>query len=417
MKDREVAFRLLQRIERQGEFAAPLLAGQSGSVRETVLGVLRWRSRLDEIIAHLANRPARKIDQRVLQILRSAIYELMFMSSPGYAVVNDAVSLAARQANRSRGFVNAVLRKAAQSDLGKVPSAHRADELAHPRWLLEKWTRFFGEERALAIARANQQPSRADLLINTSEISISEAERILRDRGLASSPSELVSNVLRLHGSSVGLRDGIEAGLFHPMDEGSALVASLIGRDSRIVLDAAAAPGGKSLVLGLAGHGVVAGDISASRLRLVQRAVRRMGQSHRIVAGDATRPPYRQRFDAVLLDAPCSGTGTIRKNPEIKWRLDPNCFQQFAAKQRELLAALLPLTERELIYSTCSLEPEENDEVISTILSERSDFERVDPSDLLGPAARLWVTNGVLRLTPESGADGFTAFLLRRTRK
>lgn len=406
MSDRENAFGLLQRVELHDEFASPLLAGRPGSVREIVLGVLRWRSRLDEVIARLSNRPSKKIDQRVLQILRTAIYELMFMNSPAHAVVNDAVSLAARQANRSRGFVNAVLRKAAQTDLRKLP----ADEVAHPRWLLEKWMTLFGEERAMAIARANQQPSRADLLVNTRVISIGEADRIVRD----SSRSELVTGVLRLHGSSAVLRQEIEAGLLHPMDEGSALIASLVRAEKHTVLDAAAAPGGKSLVLSLAGHRVVSNDISLARLRLVQRAATRMGLSHPLVAGDAIRPPYRRQFDTVLLDAPCSGTGTIRKNPEIKWRLDPNCFERFAALQQDLLAALLPLTRQELIYSTCSLEPEENDQVVAHVLANHPEFERIDLGERLGPAARLWLMNGILRLTPESGADGFTAFLLRR---
>jgi 16S rRNA (cytosine967-C5)-methyltransferase len=136
----------------------------------------------------------------------------------------------------------------------------------------------------------------------------------------------------------------------------------------------------------------------------------------RLVVSDGRRPPFRRRFETVLVDAPCSATGTIRKNPELKWRLAERELEEFATLQKELLASALELADEFVIYSTCSLEPEENDEVIDAVLGTSSDFERVDATDLAPEGVQGWIDEGVLRLTPESGADGFTAFVLRRTR-
>lgn len=420
MTERERAFLVLQRIELFASKSTALLARESPFVRELVRGVLRWRLRLDFLAAVLARRRVEKIDQQALQILRGALYELLFMSSAPHAVVNEAVQLTRKHASRARGFVNAVLRQATSVALAQLlpdenDPNHFAVLVSHPAWLLEKWSRLFGPDRSRRIAQANQQHSRADLLVNQTTLSLAQAEELLRRRGIPFHRSPLLDDVLRLEASSSPLRQEIDSGLFHPMDEGSALITSLMDGRSRAVLDLAAAPGGKSLRLVLHGHSVVSHDRSLARLRLVRTAFSRTGlERHRIVNGDATRPPFRRRFEAVLLDAPCSGSGTVRRNPEIKWRLDPDCFARFAELQRALLNSALDLTEMECIYSTCSLEPEENDEVVAEVLRLRGEFSIAGLAERLPPTARSWVDGSVLRLTPESGADGFTAFLLRR---
>ena len=139
-----------------------------------------------------------------------------------------------------------------------------------------------------------------------------------------------------------------------------------------------------------------------------------MGRSRAMVVSDGRHAAFRRRFSTVLLDAPCSATGTIRKNPEIKWRLHEEDIQRFPPLQRELLDAALDLAATTVVYSTCSLEREENDDVVDSVLSSRDDFERADAARFLNEDVRRWVENGVLRLTPESGADGFTAFVLQR---
>jgi len=195
----------------------------------------------------------------------------------------------------------------------------------------------------------------------------------------------------KLRGSSAGVGGVV-------LDEGSAVIGELAAATSHDVVDLAAAPGGKSLVAAMRGANVVSNDVSISRLRPLQ--------GRKIVVSDARQPPFARQFDTVLLDAPCSATGTIRKNPELKWRLREDDLAAFASLQRELLASAVALAKRYVVYSTCSLEPEENDAVVAGI-------ERVDVADFVNDEVRRWVEGGVLRLTPESGADGFTAFVLR----
>ncbi|MGH9419594.1 MAG: MFS transporter, partial [Thermoanaerobaculia bacterium] len=174
-------------------------------------------------------------------------------------------------------------------------------------------------------------------------------------------------------------------------------------------LDLAAAPGGKSLVMRSLGARVVSNDISIARLRPL------IGKSGAIVVSDGRHAPFARRFRVVLLDAPCSATGTIRKNPELKWRLREADLPAFASLQRELLQSALDLASETVIYSTCSLEREENDAVVDYVLRERDDFIRADIAELVNENVGRWVEDGVLRLTPEAGTDGFTAFRLSRT--
>jgi len=385
--DRERAVLLLQRIERESLFATPLLHNESGFVRTLVLGVLRWRSRLDHVISVCAGRRIEKIDDRVVDILRLGVYQLLFMDVAQYAAVSETVDLAARYAKRARGFVNAILRKASQT---KVHPDSVATATAHPEWLLARWTRQYGADRALAIAEADQQLSYPDVFVFGGAAPV-DAE-----------PSRLVAGMYRLHGA-VEQADNIYA-----LDEGSAVIADLTVAAGREVLDLAAAPGGKTIVMRARGANVISNDIAIARLGPLRN------RTTKIVVSDGRRPPFTHRFQTVLLDAPCSATGTIRKNPELKWRLRESELPAFAQLQKELLASALTLAAETCVYSTCSLEREENDEVIEEVLRAHSEFERMDVTPLVNDEVKKWVENGVLRLTPESGADGFTAFVLRR---
>jgi 16S rRNA (cytosine967-C5)-methyltransferase len=202
--------------------------------------------------------------------------------------------------------------------------------------------------------------------------------------------------VFKLHGSSAEL----DRQSFYPMDEGSAVIAAIARAAGDDVLDLAAAPGGKTIYMTHRGARVVSNDVSLTRLRpLISRHAK-------VVVGDGRKPPFGRKFEVVLLDAPCSATGTIRKSPELKWRLRESDLAGFAALQKELLGQAMTLATRYVIYSTCSLEPEENDAVVAG-------HAREDITPFVPEGARAWVSDGVLRLTPESGADGFTAFALR----
>jgi 16S rRNA (cytosine967-C5)-methyltransferase len=360
MTERERAVQLLRRIERESLYASLVLIGEPGFVRTLVLGILRWRSRIDFAIRTYAKSA---IEAEILDVLRVGAYQLMYMDVAKYAAVAETVSLAPK---RARGFVNAILRRISE----RVPMpTDLATRAAHPQWMIDRWTRTYGAERAAAIAAANQELSYPDVLALTDQAPPD------------ATPSTLVDRIYKLRGSTADLdRDH-----FWPMDEGSAIIARLASDNGSDILDMAAAPGGKSLYMTMRGARVVSNDVSLTRL-LPLRSTRR-------VVSDGRFPPLRRKFQTVLLDAPCSATGTIRKNPEIKWRLEEEDIAPFAEVQRELLASALELASETVVYSTCSLEPEENDAVVAAVGAE--------------------VVGEVLRLTPDLGTDGFTAFVLR----
>jgi 16S rRNA (cytosine967-C5)-methyltransferase len=381
MTERERALHLLQRIERENLYASLLLIGESGFVRTLVLGVLRWRSRLDFVIGVLAKRSINQLDASVVETLRLGLYQLLYMEVAPYAAVDETVGLTPK---RARGFVNAILRSATRV---KPPEPQDlATRTAHPPWLIERWSQMYGAERAARIAEANQELSYPDVL---SLRGVPPPEAI---------PSELVPDVFKLHGSSADL----DRHDFYPMDEGSAVVAAIAQAVGNRVLDLAAAPGGKAIYMAHRGARVIANDVSLTRLLPLK------DRNIPLVVGDGTKPPFARGLEVVLLDAPCSATGTIRKSPELKWRLRESDLAQFAALQKKLLRNAMTLASKYVVYSTCSLEPEENDAIVDG-------HDRVDITPFVPMGARQWVEDGVLRLTPESGADGFTAFVLSLT--
>ncbi|HEX8154003.1 MAG TPA: transcription antitermination factor NusB, partial [Thermoanaerobaculia bacterium] len=218
MTERERALHLLRRIERESLFASLLLLGESGFVRTLVLGVLRWRSRLDFVIANLSGRRVEKLDPPVIELLRLGIYQLHYMDVPAYAAVSETVDLAGRHAGRARGFINAILRRASES---KPEPTDLATRVAHPRWLLDRWTRAYGKKRAIAIAEANQELSYPDVL-QLGEAAPTDGE-----------PSTLVDGIYRLRESSADL----DRADFYPMDEGSAVIAALAANSGDDLLD------------------------------------------------------------------------------------------------------------------------------------------------------------------------------------
>lgn len=425
MNERENAFQALRRVERNPTRASTAVGLEVDDVADrafaltVVRGVLRWRPKLDFLIEQLSKRNIESIDADVATLLRAALYQLLEMDAPAFAVVDEHVSIAARRFPKAKGFVNAVLRNATRGSLqGRVPTGKSAGSVSirtgHPEWLLRRWIGHFGMERAVAIAEADQQISYPDLLVNTRRITMEDAESILRDRGIVAEPSPFAIPVFRLRESTAGLKEEIEKGLFHPMDEGSVVVAGLVRRGDR-VLDLASAPGGKALAMELAGARVVGHDLSIARLAVQSRLQRRFsGVAPRLVAGDGVTPPFRSQFDTVLLDAPCSATGTLRKNPEVRARLAESDFDEYAGTQLALLRAAVPLAGGEIIYATCSLEPEENENLVARFLESEPYFERFDLSTRVPLPLAGAVRDGILFLTPDYGTDGFTAIGLRR---
>ena len=375
-----------------GAFSSVLLAAEEPRLQpvdralchELVLGVLRWQLFLDATVEHFAKRRVESLDAAVRIALRLGLYQLRFLTRiPASAAVNESVSLVrAARLSSATAFVNAVLRRAVR-EREYDPAADVSDPIekiavqtSHPAWLIERWVKAFGAEEAEAFARANNTLPPVTFRVVHTRAEESEVLAKLKDAGATVEASQIVDGAWRVAGATAVVRELAAAGSIYLQDEASQLVAQAMDVKPRErVLDLCAAPGGKTtLMADRAGDEVfiVAGDRSATRMATVVATMRLQElKSIRPVILDATEllPFARESFDRVLVDAPCSGTGTLRANPEIRWRLKPDDFVKFAAQQKRIVSRaveVLKLRGR-LVYSTCSVEPEENEEVIKDL--------------------------------------------------
>ncbi|HKQ04300.1 MAG TPA: 16S rRNA (cytosine(967)-C(5))-methyltransferase RsmB [Blastocatellia bacterium] len=439
---RRAAFDILRRVYAEDAYAAPLIAALPQTTlagddrrlaQELTLGVLRWQSALDYFIERYSGRPLKKLDLAVLIALRLGLYQLRFLSRvPASAAVNESVNLVKRaRAASAAGMVNAVLRRAARQ-LDELPGAsidepleRFAVETSHPRWLLGRWIAAFGEEEARHLALANNQPPPLAFRVNTRRAAVDEVIAALQSTGLRLRPSSMARDAFVVEaGQAATLAQAAESGEIYIQDEASQMVSLLLDPQSgERILDLCAAPGSKSSHLAaLAGASgwVMACDIHPHRLATLAATCKRLGiESIAPVALDATRElpllDGAPLFDRLLIDAPCSGTGTLRRNPEIKWRLAASDLARLAGVQLDLLRrATVTLKQGgRLVYSTCSIEREENEAVIHSFLESGAPFRVVAPT---APAALL-TGEGFVRTFPHrDGADGFFAAVLEKTR-
>lgn len=432
---RLAAFEILRRVEDEGSFAAPLLAGGPFELTpedralcyELVLGVLRWQLWLDALASHYAARPSEKLDAPVRRALRLGLYQLRFLARvPARAAVNESVNLARAARLRSAApFINAVLRRAVREpDFDPAASLTEplqkiSVETSHPLWLVERWAEQLGSDEAAAFARSNNVSAPTAFRVNHLRAAESEVFERLREAGVEVSASRVAPGAWRVAEGRGGiaatlLRTLTGEGHIYLQDEASQLVAHVLGaRAGERVLDACAAPGSKTThIATLAGDAalVVAGDVHEHRLRLVNEAAGRQGLksiSTLVLNAEAALPFAGGTFERVLVDAPCTGTGTLRHNPEIRWRITPGDISELAAKQRRILeeAARVLGPGGRLIYSTCSVEREENEEVVGSFLAARDDFRQVEAR----PAHEALLTEtGAARTWPQrDGVDGF----------
>jgi 16S rRNA (cytosine967-C5)-methyltransferase len=439
---RIAAFNILLRVERESAYAVELLHGflldELSSVdrnlaTEIVMGVLRWRSVLDETIARLSFTPFRKLDFEVLIALRMGVYQKQFLSKiPAHAAVNETVELV-KQAKKvsAAGLVNAVMRKVKSAAYDPHASKlsgveYLSSVLAHPRWLAERWVSSFGDEVAQKICEYDQRiPSTA------LRLSSLEDEKILAAQGIQLDPGALMATpriVTSGDASATQLfRDGqvLERKLAI-QDEGSQLVAALVGHGRRI-LDCCAAPGGKTAAMAtrLPEAEIVATELHPHRATLLRRLAPQ--QNVEVITADALALPYGADFDRVLADVPCSGTGTLARNPEIKWKLKPEDLLDLQSRQIAILQAAMRYVSPggRLVYSTCSLESEENEQVIAACLPAGSEFKiipaRVELQRLRESGELVWknineLTSGdFLRTIPGvHPCDGFFAAVLEK---
>ena len=400
---RAAAFDILLRVERESSYASELLHSRTyqrlttvdhALATELVMGVLRWRSLLDSQIVESSAQPLSKLDLEVLTALRLAVYQLGWLTRvPARAAINESVELVKRARKRSAApFVNAVLRKLSASvsqggaiaqrpiDKSSVPAL--AASSAHPFWLVERWTQAYGLDSTLRICQHDQSAP-----VTAIRLRHPEAEARLKAEGIELAPGALLNSARRIRHGDVAGSKAFRAGLCVIQDEASQLVAALVGHGAS-VLDCCAAPGGKTLAVSdlNPNANITAIELHPHRARLMQKLLDAHHPSEHqtgnigVVAADARNLPFAAKFDRVLADVPCSGTGTLARNPEIKWRLTPEDLGDLQARQISILRAAMTQVASggRLIYSTCSLEPEENEEVIERSLAEDGSFRVVD---------------------------------------
>ena len=406
---------------------------------EIASGTLRWRARLDHAIAQASSRRIARIEPQVLDILRLSIYQLHHLRRvPRHAVIHDAVDLT-RTAGRPHvaSFVNAVLRKLAETKVSfprrpsdgddPTPSGREAARAylsitqSHPGWLVDRWLNRYGFEATDRWTQFNNAAPTVTIRTNTAWISPDKLAVALAAEGIVvrsskSSPAALIAT--RGNPLTSQLAD---RGFFWVQNEASQLVAELAtAKPGQHVLDACAAPGGKSLIIAHAMQGrgtLVAGDRRPSRTRLLRRQIEAAGAvGISVVQLDARHPPSKAVFDWVIVDAPCSGFGMLRRDPDIKWRRGKADLKRLAAEQVSLLAGASAAVRPggRLLYATCSSEPEENDDVVARFLSAHPGFDPVPPD---APGLGHFVEqDGVFRTLPfRDNLDGFFATILRRT--
>ncbi len=434
---RLAAYEILFRIEKENAFSSVLLpiyeAGidkrDRALVHELVLGVIRRKLYLDFAIEKFSGKKTDRLDLEVMIALRLGLYQMMFLDKiPASAAANESVNLVARAKKKSaKGFVNAVLRNAAReqtvsTDDIEDETVKLSIETSHPVWLIEKWIRDLGVEETKQLIEANNRQPKAAFRLT--QKSAAETAGIIGKIGLDLSESKILSGAWTVRRSNEVLRALAEAGKIYFQDESSQLVAELIKmRIGERFWDVCAAPGSKATFVSMnnmknaAGIVQVAGDVYLHRIRTLRENCRNVGADRiRPFCCDAEKevPFGTDTFDHILVDAPCSGTGTIRNNPEIRYTLRPEDFSALAEKQLKILfnASKTLKTGGVLIYSTCSLEPEENEEVVRRFLSENPYFQKLIPE-----LPRQYLTEeGFGRIFPhrDNTAGFFIAVLARQ---
>lgn len=475
---RAIAFDILSRVESEGAYASDLLHAEldrldssrgtaikpadAALATEITLGVLRWRRLLDFLLDPRLKKPVDRLDAPVAIALRMGMYQLRFLQRiPARAAVNESVELVKRARKPSAAaLVNAVLRRAAEQtpsstsqtqharmvrartpDTGQVSVADKqlaaTDRIAtlysHPTWLVERWLVRFGEERTITLLEANNRPPHLSVALRDLDRR-DDALAGLESAGLKEQPGALLRNAFSVSGGSITHTQTFREGLISIQDEASQAVPLLLDvHQGDRVLDLCAAPGGKTPPLTWAARPnglVVAADRHAHRLRAMQKQFERLHlEKVRIVELDAERPlPFAQKFDRILVDAPCSGTGTLARHPEIRWRLRLEQLAEFHRLQVAVLSSAVDALAPggRLVYSTCSLEPEENELVVREVLRERRDVTTLVTTEesiaVLSPhlapdvvPASLFDSDAFFRTIPGAQpTDGFFAAILEK---
>ena len=402
---------------------------------ELTYGVIRWRGKLDWVIRHFSKIPLGKIELETLNILRLGLYQILFLSrTPSSAAVNESVELAKHiRGKGGAGFVNAVLRSAIRQrdgifypDIKEDPALHISVLQSHPLWLVQRWVREMGTEETLKICTFNNQISPLTLRANTLKINRQDLIETLKEKGLEPFPTVFSEEGIVLEDSPpTSELPFLKEGLYVIQDEASQLVNTVFDpKPGERILDACAAPGGKTTHMAQKMENlgeIYALDLSKAKLDLLEGISQRLGiKIVKAIKGDAARPlpiPREMKFDRILADVPCSGFGTLRRNPDVKWRRGLEDIQRLSELQFSILRNLGSYVKKGgvIVYSTCTVFHEENEDVVGRFLTEKPEFsiDRIDT--IVSEKCRRFISDSFFKtFPPQDHMDGF--FLARMIR-
>jgi 16S rRNA (cytosine967-C5)-methyltransferase len=422
LEPRRAALRVLDQVRKGKPLDAALQRGIGNLpdadrrlAHELAAGVLRQRSVLDQQLALLVPRGWPSVSPRLQDILRLGAYQLNNLERvPAHAAVDTSVALAKGVAGaRAGGFVNAVLRRLGGADPSTEATDHPlAERYSHPQWLVQRWLLAYGPEETERLLQWNN--TRPRLVLQPARWDIDELRRRLEACGVATEMAPFGAGILTDRRRPVEL-PGYSEGGFIVQDPAQALLSRFTEfPPGSTIYDACAAPGGKSIALGRTAKTLVSGDVSRIRTRRLAENLSRAGSGgEHVVVADARQPPLRS-LTAVLLDAPCLATGTFARHPDARWRVTPRALRSLQQLQGDLLDSLAPVIRPGglLVYSTCSLEPEENRIQVDRFLERHPEFRREAPVET---PATLLSDRGDLEILPQRhGIDGAYAARLRR---
>lgn len=442
---RQLATEILLKVDTQKAYADILLdraikttileVRDRALLTEIVYGTLRWRGKIDARLSRHMRRPLAEADPFIRNLLRLTLYQLSFLDKvPAYAAVNEAVDLAKlRGGGKTAGFVNGMLRNLLREKDSSVEtfsasetSGYLGEELSHPEWLVKLWLAHFGAKEATALMRANNEKPPLVLRVNTLQCTRNELlERLLR-AGVAAKATQLSpQGILLLSGATIEDLPGFSEGFFQVQGEASQLMSYLLAsRPGERILDACAAPGGKSTHIAelMRDEGkVIAFDTSARGVDRIRENIARLKfASIYAVRADSSRKltgALGGLYDRILVDAPCSGLGTLRSHPEIKWQRGESDIQRLGQLQSKILNNVAGNLKPggALVYSTCTLTRDENENVMEDFLIQHKEFELEDAARYLPDEARHMMRGKYFQALPHrDNTDGFFAARMRK---
>ncbi|XMB29064.1 16S rRNA (cytosine(967)-C(5))-methyltransferase RsmB [Paenibacillus sp. BR2-3] len=443
---REVALDVLVRVDEQGAYSNLLLnsslqkAGlsreDSGLATELVYGTISRMNTLDYVLEKFVAKGIAKLQPWVRSLLRLSLYQILYLDRiPSHAAVNEAVNISKKRGHQGiSGMVNGVLRSVLRA--GELPvlpkdlseSERVSIQHSHPLWMVQRWMDEYGAETAEAICAANNEPPAVSVRVNTTMISRERLLNEMLEQGLQASASEVSPyGIVIRGGGNLALSTWYRDGFLSIQDESSMLVAEAVAPEPGMrVLDCCAAPGGKTAHMAelMKDEGYIfANDLHQHKARLISEQAQRLGLES-IVTGsgdamDLVNTCESSSFDRILLDAPCSGLGVIRRKPDLKWRKEPEDVASIAALQRVLLESVSKLLKPGgvLVYSTCTTEQAENGDIVSSFLEQSPDFTAITFTSPLWDRLQdtaLGIGEGIQILPHHYGSDGFYIARLQR---